>query len=197
MKRLISWYSNNVLPNLPKNVSQYCANFNAATNAADKAELLIYESKPMKRNCHQWYLKSCRVSSGQIVSQKIISAKPWTYTGATTFEDLYNYTSKLLGGIPYVGPLTYYDIALRLAHLSGNPALLPRDYVYISSLPVKAFRKLVAKGYVKYTGVITSANIIPYNQIAPYFGTLEPRYIEDFLCCVAKKHRTPRRKKVS
>ena len=186
MKSLIAWYSNKVLPTLPKNVAQYCADFNAATNAADKAELLIFESIPMERQCHQWYLKSCRVSSGQIVSQKIISAKPWTYTGATTFEDLYNYTSKLLGGIPYVGPLTYYDIALRLAHLSGNPALLPRDYVYISSLPVKAFKRLIKKGYIKYGKKVLPSNIIKTSLLASFFGTLEPRYIENLLCCVAK-----------
>ena len=107
MKRLSDWYNNNVLPNLPKNVAQYCANFKAATNAADKAELLIYESKSMKRNCHQWYLKSFRISSGTIVSQKITSAMPWTYKSAKCFEDLYKYISNLLAGIDYVGPLTY------------------------------------------------------------------------------------------
>ena len=143
----------------------------------------------MKRQCHQWYLKSFRVSYGKKASQNIKSAKPWTYKGANVFEDLYSYISNLLKGIDYVGPLTYYDIALRLAHLSGNPALLPRDYVYISSLPVNAFRMLVAKGYVNYTGVITSANIIPYNQLAPYFGSLTPAQIEDLLCDVAKSIR--------
>ena len=186
MKRLISWYSKYGLPKLPTCEAQYRKVFNAATNDADRAELLIFESMPMKRQCHQWYLKSFRVSYGKKASQNIKSAKPWTYKGANVFEDLYSYISNLLAGIPYVGPLTYYDIALRLANLSGNPALLPRDYVYISSLPVKAFRKLVAKRYVKYTGVINSSNIIPYNQLAPYFGTLEPRYIEDLLCRVAK-----------
>lgn len=189
MKRLIGWYSKYGLPKLPTCEAQYRKVFNAATNDADRAELLIFESIPMERQCHQWYLKSFRVSYGKKASQNIESAKPWTYKGANVFEDLYSYISNLLTGIDYVGPLTYYDIALRLAIRDGNKALFPKNNVYISSLPVNAFRMLVAKGYVNYTGVISPANIIPYKQLAPYFGSLTPAQIEDLLCAVAKSIR--------
>ncbi|MBR5654634.1 MAG: hypothetical protein IKX22_11215 [Prevotella sp.] len=90
------------------------------------------------------------------------------------FEDLYDCVNKCIGGIPKVGPLAVYDIALRIGYLL-NPHVLPKDYVYVSNGALKGFKRL-------YPGVPVVDGRVPIIVFKKLFGSLDSMYIEDILC---------------
>ena len=90
------------------------------------------------------------------------------------FEELYDCVKKCIGGIPKVGPLAVYDIALRIGSLL-NPQVLPKNYVYVSNGALEGFKRL-------YSGVPVVDDRVPISVFRSLFGSLDSMYIEDILC---------------
>lgn len=188
LSQLSKWYLNRIAPSVKLMDMNYVSNFTKASTPADKAELLLFENKPMPRGCHQWYLKSARLASGNQAKLQIESKKLWN--GVSTvhdFEGLYNWVYNSLNTIPYISQLTIYDIAIRIAVLKRNPILFPQKNVYIHALSYTAFRWLIKKRYIVNLG---NNSVINISLFYPVFGkSLDARMIEDLLCYIGKSLR--------
>lgn len=100
-----------------------------------------------------------------------------------TFEELYLQVKSDMGKIHGIGPLTIYDIALRIGFLYDDP-LLPQDYVYIQAGARKGIINLSSNPAYRslFPARVWKAGAYSIADFTAAFGTLESMYIEDFLC---------------
>ena len=89
------------------------------------------------------------------------------------FEDLYDFISLVISGIPGIGPLTVYDTAKRIGHLFDSP-IYPKQYVYLASGAKKGAEALLGKKGLRFRE--------PIKLFEPSFGLFPSIFIEDMLC---------------
>lgn len=105
----------------------------------------------------------------------LAASKPWKKSYGS-FDEIYEDIKKLIGSIKHIGPLTIYDVALRLAARFNNPAMMPNK-VYLSAGPLRAAKILYANSNLKTIGAFVMACAFP-----PDFQKLTCEDIEDLLC---------------
>ena len=89
------------------------------------------------------------------------------------FEELYDFISLVISGIPGIGPLTVYDTAKRIGHLFDSP-IYPKQYVYLASGAKKGAEALLGKKGLRFRE--------PIQLFEPSFGSFPSIFIEDMLC---------------
>ena len=134
---------------------------------------------------HQWYLPCFHKSMTNSLLTSIEKSKPWnkSYSHCNTFEDIYSDVESWLK-CKYINQLTIYDVALRIAVILNNPALMPKDYVYVHAIPLQEYKKLVKRGFS--FPKLSKEDKVPYSKMSPFFGGLNAREIEDLLCHMGK-----------
>ena len=134
---------------------------------------------------HQWYLNVSAVSARDQVIDILIKAKPWANTQLKNkpFVDLFQYFQDLLSTngvrIKFIGQLTVYDLAMRIALM--NSSALPTD-VYVHAKPLIAAKQMAKKGYMSKFHPF----VIPASDFVGAFGNMAPCDIEDLLCHIGK-----------
>jgi len=89
-----------------------------------------------------------------------------------TFEDLYDEVKRRLTGIPFCeGPLTVYDVAIRIGWIFG---ILPKVYVYLNSGALVGAKRLLGKKSLPFR--------IPVSDFPAPLCNVPSIYIEDILC---------------
>lgn len=188
---LANWYiSNNVGVN---DKADFISAFNG-TPTNDKSLVLLIGKGKLYRGCHQGYLwrfPKNWCSRGEILKRIKCNAL-WSLPLKTirSFEDLlYRIVESKVNNpkIPQIGQLIIYDIALHLAYIEGTGRLMPKDYVYIHALPMKAWNNLVSNGFL--VGFKRNSKSIPYSSLTSYFPRLNSFQIEDLLCHIGKSLR--------
>jgi hypothetical protein len=107
------------------------------------------------------------------------------------FDALYDELRKILAPIKGLGPLCYYDIALRIGyHLRKK--LMPEKYVYIQSGAYAGAKVLQAKGYIASSIKLQYGSRIPLSAFDPEIQQMSCHLnaydastalmVEDFLC---------------
>jgi hypothetical protein len=89
------------------------------------------------------------------------------------FEELYDFISLVISGIPGIGPLTVYDTARRIGHLFSTP-IYPRSYVYLAAGAKNGAEALLGKKGLRFRE--------PIQLFESSFGTFPSIFIEDMLC---------------
>lgn len=88
---------------------------------------------------------------------------------AKSFDDLHQRIHEAIGGISGIGPLTVYDISIRLAaHLGLEPQ---RIYLHAG-----------AREGAKALGLSRGRGVLEVDELPAAFHQLPPRQIEDCLC---------------
>ena len=151
----------------------------------DKALGLLIGDVKWYVGCHQWYLKLYPSVKNQMIND-IIRRKLWNIplNKYNSFEDIYKDIRKWFSR-NYIGQVTIYDITLRLLVARNEVRLYPKDYVYVHARPAKAYKDLVAKGYISRK-LRKQNDIIPIKEFRNAFGNLESYDIEDMLCQIGK-----------
>ena len=108
----------------------------------------------------------------------------WPLPPYRTFEELYDWVeSNIKKPIHGIGPLTTYDIALRLGFLYDEP-LLPKEQVYIQAGAQTGIKALSADP--AYSSLFPERDwkvgAYPIADFKAAFGDMESMFIEDFLC---------------
>lgn len=89
-----------------------------------------------------------------------------------TFEDLYDDVKRRFAGIYFCqGPLTVYDVALRIGNMYG---IEPKVYVYLCSGAMKGAKRLLGKSNLPYR--------VPVSMFPAPLCNEPSMYIEDMLC---------------
>lgn len=133
---------------------------------------------------HQWCV---RRSALQEMHDKLCG-KQDDIAKAKDFEELYKIVNE--AGVPYVGALTKYDIALRIGYLL-SPQILPQKFVYLHAGPAKAAKALHNKGLLNKPSLTMEINDFKFlddlktldrkEHFIPEFAT-HAMVVEDFLC---------------
>lgn len=89
------------------------------------------------------------------------------------FEELYDFISLVISGIPSIGPLTVYDTAKRIGHLFSTP-IYPKSYVYLAAGAKNGAEALLKKKGLRFRE--------PIQLFEPSFGSFPSIFIEDILC---------------
>lgn len=89
------------------------------------------------------------------------------------FEELYDFISLVISGIPGIGPLTVYDTAKRIGHSFGTP-IYPKSYVYLAAGAKNGAEALLKKKGLRFRE--------PIQLFGPSFGSFPSIFIEDMLC---------------
>ena len=89
------------------------------------------------------------------------------------FEELYDFISLEISGIPDIGPLTVYDTAKRIGHLFSSP-IYPKSYVYLAAGAKNGAEEILKKKGLRFRE--------PTKLFEPSFGSLPSIFIEDMLC---------------
>jgi len=187
-KELTKWYN--------KYHNDYCCDdflrtFNNPKNM-NMAFILLVGDVKLYRDCHAQYLWrfSKNHPSRDEILKRINATQLWgaSISHLKTFEELYDFVRKQLNNpkIPQIDQLIIYDIALRLACIKDRE-FLPKDYVYVHALPLKAWKNLVLNGII--TGIRVVDGKIPYSKISSHFPGLSACEIEDLFCDLGKSMR--------
>lgn len=89
------------------------------------------------------------------------------------FEELYDFISLVISGLPGIGPLTVYDTAKRIGHLFSSP-IYPKSYVYLAAGAKSGAEALLGKKGLRFRE--------PIKIFEPSFGSFPSIFIEDMLC---------------
>lgn len=145
--------------------------FNAALEIAAKGEEV-----DGKRNCHHlhWLFSSLRKTS-LTKAVEILTGNSGRLKRCKNFEGLHQILTGLVIGIPYIGTVYCYDVALRIGAANG---FLP-EKVYLPSTPVRnAAHNLEL--------VINADKTIDFDTLRLPLKKLKPYEVEDFLCNLEK-----------
>jgi hypothetical protein len=113
-------------------------------------------------------------------------------TKFTNFEDLRYSVNSIIGSIPQVGPLTVYDVSLRIGHLFNTP-IYPRKYLYLNSGAMEGAKILLNGRKLSPTEELTTFFSYPEALAVTGIGDLQAlpnNLIEDFFC-VMKDYLAP------
>lgn len=91
------------------------------------------------------------------------------------FEDLYEKVKNLISSIKGIGPVAYYDIALRIG-CNLTPKVIPQKYVYTHGNKVEEAAKVLLPTVAIIDGKIEASL---FSSIIPHYSAME---IEDILC---------------
>jgi hypothetical protein len=126
------------------------------------------------------------LSSSKTIAISVIETNLPTIFSTTfvDFEDLYKTVNSLIGSIPQIGPLTVYDVSLRIGHLFNDP-VYPHKFLYLNNGAMEGARKLL-KGR-KLSPVEELATFFSYPEAKAVKGigslqNLPNNLIEDFFC---------------
>ena len=152
-------------------LNRYGSFLNAVAYSDDvKAEVLLIGNHQARHNdLLSWRTEVCKAIN------KLALAKPWTKNYAS-FCDIYKDVQFILRGCKYIGDLTIYDVALRLAALYPKYSLMP-DKVYLNAGSLKAAKELYKNGHLKKVTPIMDKIDFPTE-----FHVLRCDEIEDLLC---------------
>lgn len=152
---------------------------------AEKAKKLILGH-------HQWYFPNFHKAEYGKLLNEVELIKPWnkSYSHCKNFEDLYKDVEKWLKRM-WIGQLTIYDVALRIAVCLNVPHLYPKYFVYIHAKPLTAYKDLVNRGIIKTKNPLKHDGTVPFEDLSPFFPGLTAIEIEDILCYIAKKMNIP------
>lgn len=108
---------------------------------------------------------------------------------ANVFEDLYSliYETVNTPKIKYVGHVAMYDITLRFGCSFIQPAVMPKDYVYLHGPVMDSFEFLfpeIQNSIVKHPA--DGHPMIPTSLLQPLFSGMTCSEIEDLFCNVGK-----------
>lgn len=131
--------------------------------------LLIGDHQARLNDIHLW-----RADAYKAI-QKLAKDKPWMKT-YPSFEDIHNHVQTVLCGCGHIGPLTVYDVALRLAAQHGFHALMPNK-VYLYAGPLET-----AKRIIKPATIIMFGNILEMKYFPSEFHGLRCDQVENLLC---------------
>ena len=118
-------------------------------------------------------LKCANAALGALTSSGILQKS------YNNFDDLYTEVHRVLIGIPGVGNLTCYDVALRVGRYF-TPWLVPFDYVYVAQGALVGARKLLGTKIVKKN--LIDGVKLPASLFASLFPGIPSAHIEDMLC---------------
>lgn len=155
------------------------ADFNIIWNSENKKHLSDFCYDLIKISTHQNHIsvdtteKTAKILSDNIENMVFGSAY-------SIFELLYNQTNELIGAIHGIGPITIYDIALRLGYLR-SPHLLPEKKIYLEGGAC-----IAAKEYLKNESIPTKFKHIMDIETFDKLLSLPNYKIEDFLCVYSK-----------
>lgn len=105
-------------------------------------------------------------------------------TKFSNFEDLHYSVNSIIGSIPQVGPLTVYDVSLRIGHLFNTP-IYPRKYLYLNSGAMEGAKILLNGRKLSPTEDLTTFFSYPEALAVTGIGdlyALPNNLIEDFFC---------------
>lgn len=188
IKDLVNWY-------LKYFTKCNCKLFLSAFNnpAYEKALVLLVGNSKLKRDCHPYYLWRFRKNwpYRDKLLKRIRTSAIWNgpFTHLTNFEDLYADVWNKLNNprIPYISQLVIYDIARYLACIEGSGCLMPKDFVYIHALPLKALYVMKNNGFLSNLKITNGK--ISVSDLSPYFHSLSAEEIEDLFCQLGKSLR--------
>lgn len=103
-------------------------------------------------------------------------------TSAKDFEELYLQVKGVIGGIKGIGPLTIYDVTLRLGQ---NYGILPQNYVYLHAAPLVNAKLLEKRGYIVLPPI--KQPCVPIDVFSVVFPNLCAAAIERYLCIRSKE----------
>lgn len=100
------------------------------------------------------------------------------------FEDLYKKIDGIIGSIPQIGPLTVYDVSLRIGHLFNSP-IYPKKNLYLNSGAMVGAKTLL-RGR-KLNPIEDIKTFFSYPEATSVSGiadlqALPNNLIEDFFC---------------
>lgn len=100
------------------------------------------------------------------------------------FEDLYKKIDGIIGSIPQIGPLTVYDVSLRIGHLFNSP-IYPRKYLYLNSGAMEGAKTLLRGRKLNPIEDIKTFFSYPEATVVSGIADLQAlpnNLIEDFFC---------------
>lgn len=105
-------------------------------------------------------------------------------TSFKDFEDLYDAVDGLIGNLDNIGPLTVYDVSLRIGHLFSEP-IYPRKILYLNNGAMEGAKKLLGGRKLSSKEVLSS--FFSYPDALAVVGikslqALPNNLIEDFFC---------------
>ena len=101
-----------------------------------------------------------------------------------SFEDLYGKVNSLIGSLDNIGPLTVYDVSLRIGHLL-TPPIYPKNNLYLNNGAWDGARKLMGGRSPK--NVMLFKDFFADKAVSSIVGisdlqSLPNSLVEDFLC---------------
>lgn len=170
LKDVVDHYVNCYKPHHDDELRRYGAFLNAAkpANAIIAEVLLIGAHQTRLHDMPSWH------SAAKKAIKALEKAQPWKKNYAN-FKEIYDDIKNLIGGIKHIGPLTIYDVSLRLAARFKNPSMMPKE-VYLSAGPLRAARVLLKNSIANKPCVLNKS------AFPPEFSPLSCEDIEDLLC---------------
>lgn len=171
LKDVVTNYNKWYKQNYHESLKRYGDFLNAAAYCDEvMAEVLLIGNHQARLND----LKSWRADAKSAIVV-LAKARPWKKSYAD-FGKIYEDVKKLIGDINNIGPLTIYDVALRLAAQFNNPKMMPQK-VYLNAGPWKAAK------IMRQEGVITTlSHVMAKADFPDEFKDLRCDEIEDMLC---------------
>lgn len=184
MKKLKVWYNNHYKINLCDKDFVECFH-SMGTTDSQKAFILLVGKEKWYRGCHAWFLQM-RVEVRNEVLKTLEERKPWLNANQfsdfdSLYDDVHSYLERR-----YISQLIIYDVAIRLAYLSGRADLLPNDKVHLHAKPLLAYNTLVKNGVLSGLSVSTIPLQVERKLFALYLGTMPAIDIENFFCQIGK-----------
>lgn len=128
--------------------------------------------KPYVFDDHQWNLRF--PSRHCIVDAMVTGLKYIDKENFEDFDQLIDYVAERR--IEHFGDTAIYDFALRYGW-NRHPRIIPKQFVYIHSKPLRAANRLKELGYLK--GVARKLPLSSYSEALPGLEAID---VEHFLC---------------
>lgn len=158
-----------------------------------KSLYMIYSSAPSPTSLHN-LATACVVGDHQhrissksktnainVIKSRLPSILLTTFTD---YEDLYNTIDHFIGSIPQIGPLTIYDISLRIGHLFIKP-IYPQKILYLNSGAMEGAKKLLGGRKLRHKEDFNVFFSYPEAKAVVGINSLQSlpnNLVEDFFC---------------
>lgn len=171
LKEVMDEYKKYYNPSYNDLLQRYGSFLNAAvySDAVMAEVLLIGDHQARLNDIHSWR------TDAFMAIQKLARDKPWLNKYAS-FTDIHNHVQAVLGRCGHIGPLTVYDVALRLAAQNDFPALMPNK-VYLYAGPLETAKRILGTATLKKHG-----NVIDLKLFPAEFHVFRCDEVENLLC---------------
>ncbi len=171
LKEVVDVYKKYYNPSYNELLQRYGSFLNAASYSdVVMAEVLLIGDHQARLND----IRSWRADAFKAI-QKLAKDKPWLKKYAC-FTDIHNHVQAVLSGCGHIGPLTVYDVALRLAAQNGFHALMP-DRVYLYAGPLETAKRILGTAMINKHGNVLDLKLFPSE-----FHVLRCDEVENLLC---------------